>query len=415
MNVAVISLIVFLSTVVIGVFRKVNCGLVAMVSCVILVVFFMPDTKLTDIYTEGWPSRIFFMMLAVTLLFGMAGANGTMEIIAKKIIRLLRGKTRFMPVAIFLLTFVLSATGAGPGVAPMIMPIAMAIAVETGLSAFMMGVMIEAGAGAGGMSPISTNGIIAAGYLQQAGGSHYIGMYIPYVLIMVMEAAFIYIVRGGYRVPDVPASVIKLDIKPMNRDQKITTAVILCVILSVIFLQADVASVAMAGAAVLLVLGVMSDRKAVAAVNWNTLMLVAGMFMLITLVDKCGGIDLISNALMKVITPVTGTGVMTLLSGLLAIVTSSSGVVMPTLIPVCGKIAGRMGGGVTTNLLAAGVCAGANCAFYSPFSVLGSMTMAMYPDTVNRDKIFVKHLELTFMSIGFATVLALLGFNRLFL
>lgn len=415
MSIAVISLIIFLATVFTGILRKVNCGLVAMISSVILVVFFMPDTNLTDIYTEGWPSKIFFMMLSVTFLFGMAGANGTMEIIARKMIRLLKGKTRVMPLAIFAMTFLLSATGAGPGIAPMIMPIAMAICAETGLSAFMMGVMIEAGAGAGGMSPIATNGLIAKGFLEQAGGSGYIGMYIPYVLIMVMEAVFIYVIRGGYKVPDVPDSKVHVEAQPMNIRQKITTAVIVCVIASVIFLKTDVAAAAMAGAAVLLVLGVMSDRKAIATVNWNTLMLVAGMFMLITLVDKCGGIDLISRSLMGIITPKTSTGVMTLLSGLLAIVTSSSGVVMPTLIPVCGKIAGSMGGGVTVDLLAAGVCAGANCAFYSPFSVLGSMTMAMYPDTVDRDKIFVKHLELTFLSIGFATVLAFAGFNGLFL
>lgn len=414
MSLAVISLLLFLATVLIGIFRKVNCGLVAMITSLILAVFFMPDTSPTDVYAEGWPAKIFFMMLAVTLLFGMAGANGTMEIIAKQIIRLLHGRTRLMPIVIFLLTFVLSASGAGPGIAPMIMSIAMAITAETGLSAFMMGVIIEAAAGAGGMSPIATNGIIAKGFLEQAGGSGYFRMYIPYVLIMTVEAIFVYIVRGGWKAPNVSEDKLKLDVPPMNRGQKLTTLVIAAVILSVIFLGADVASVSMAGAAILLVLNVMKDRDAIKTVNWNTLMLVAGMFMLITLVDKCGGIDLISKALMRVITPRTSTGFMTLLSGILAIVTSSSGVVMPTLIPVCGSIAKSMGSGVTVNLLAAGVCVGANAAFYSPFSVLGSMTMSLYPPTVDRDKIFVKHLEITFLSIAFAAILAFLGFNRLF-
>lgn len=106
---------------------------------------------------------------------------------------------------------------------------------------------------------------------------------------------------------------------------------------------------------------------------------------------------------------------MALLSGLLATVTSSSGVVMPTLIPVCGSIAEQMGHGITADILVAGVCAGANSAFYSPFSVLGSLTIAMYPDTVDRNKIFIKHLQLTFISIAFCTALAFLGFNALFL
>ncbi|MBQ6456381.1 MAG: hypothetical protein IJJ31_04565 [Mogibacterium sp.] len=415
MDLALLSLILFLITVIVGIATRVNCGLVAMITSFILVQFFMPDMTLTDVYALGWPSKIFFMMLAVTLLFGMAGANGTMEIIAKKLIRLLHGRTRLMPIFIFLLTFILSAAGAGPGIAPMIMPIAMGLCAETGLSALMMGVMIEAGAGAGGMSPISTNGIIANGFAQAAGATEYIGMYIPYVLIMTMEAVAIYFIRGGYKAENVAVSDTDEPIPPMDRYQKLTTAVIICVIFCVILLGLDVAMVAMVGAAVLLVFGAMKDRKAISTVNWNTLMLVAGMFMLITLVDHAGGIELISNTIMKFITPGTGTGVMALLSGLLAIVTSSSGVVMPTLIPVAGNIAATMGHGVTADLLIAGVCSGANSAFYSPFSVLGSMTIAMYPETVDRDKIFVAHLKLTFASIAFTSILAFAGFMRLFL
>ena len=415
MDLALLSLILFLATVIIGIATGVNCGLVAMITSFILVQFFMPEMSLTDIYALGWPSKIFFMMLAVTLLFGMAGANGTMEIIAKKLIRMLRGRTRMMPVFIFLLTFILSAAGAGPGIAPMIMPIAMGLCAETGLSAFMMGVMIEAGAGAGGMSPISTNGIIASGFAEAAGASNYMGMYIPYVLIMTMEAVAIYFIRGGHKAADVAVSDAGEDIPPMNRYQKLTAAVIVCVIFCVIVLGLDVAMVAMVGAAILLVFGVMKDRKAISTVNWNTLMLVAGMFMLITLVDHAGGIDLISQTIMRLITPKTGTGIMALLSGLLAIVTSSSGVVMPTLIPVAGSIAAKMGQGVTADLLISGVCSGANSAFYSPFSVLGSMTIAMYPDTVDRDKIFVAHLRLTFASIAFTSLLAFAGFMGLFL
>ena len=64
--------------------------------------------------------------------------------------------------------------------------------------------------------------------------------------------------------------------------------------------------------------------------------------------DKCcllyTSIALISDLLTDFITPKTGTGIMTLLSGLLATVTSSSGVVMPTLIPVSASIAENLSG-----------------------------------------------------------------------
>lgn len=413
MNLAVLSLIIFLITVIIGIATKVNCGLVAMISSFILVTFFLDDMTFADVYTNSWPSKIFFMMLAVTLLFGMAGANGTMELIARRLVMMMKGRTKLMPPFIFLLTFVLSATGGGPGIAPMIMPIAMSLCAQTGMSVLMMGVTIEAAAGAGGMSPIATNGIIASGFAEQIGATEYVGMYIPYVLIMVMEAVAVYFWRGGHKVPNVDPEILGVSVPRMNSGQKLTALIIACVIISVILFGMDVAATAMVGAAILLIFGVMKDRQAILTVNWNTLMLVAGMFMLIQVVTECGGIDLISGFIMKLITPKTSTGVMCLLSGLLAVVTSSSGVVMPTLIPVCGSLAASTG--VSANLLAAGVCAGANSAFYSPFSVLGSMTMSMYPDTVDRDKIFIRHLQLTFLSIAFSSALAFAGFNGLFL
>lgn len=413
MNLAVLSLIVFLITVVIGVVTKVNCGLVAMISGFILTTFFVKDISFTDLYTESWPSKIFFMMMAVTLLFGMAGANGTMKIIAQKLIGLMKGKSRIMPLFIFVLTFLLSSTGGGPGVAPMIIPIAMGLCAQTGMSVLMMGVMIEAAAGAGGMSPVATNGIIAKGFAEQAGATEYLGMYIPYVLIMVVEALAVYFWRGGYKVPDVDPETLALGDVRMNKEQKLTTGVIVAVICSVLIMKVDVAAAAMVGASFLLVVGVMKDKKAIMTVNWNTLMLVAGMYMLIQVVTVCGGIDLISKEIMKMVTPKTGTGVMCTLSGLLAVVTSSSGVVMPTLIPVCKSIAASTG--VSVNALAAGVCIGANCAFYSPFSVLGSMTMSMYPETVDRDKIFIRHLQITGASIAFASLLTFSGFVSFFL
>ena len=59
----------------------------------------------------------------------------------------------------------------------------------------------------------------------------------------------------------------------MNRHQKETLAVILLVLCGMIFFKIDIPMMAMAGAAILLILGVMEDKKAVAAVNWNTLLL----------------------------------------------------------------------------------------------------------------------------------------------
>lgn len=409
MNLAILSLIFFLLTVVIGISCRVNCGLVAMISCFILVQFFIPDMVLSDIYRHGWPVNIFFMMMSVFFLFGMAGANGTMEIIAKRILRLMGGNTKAIPICIFVMTFVLSASGAGPGIAPMIMAIAMGICKETKISCFMMGVIIECAAGAGGLSPIATNGIIAKGFADAMGVENYISIWIAYIFVMSIEAVLVYFFRSGHRAEKMTLQMLKEEIPAMNREQKQTAMIIGMVIFAVIVLKIDISMAAMAGAAILLILGVMEDKKAASTVNWNTLLLVAGMYMLITIVDHCGGMKLIADQIAMWITPGNSTGIMVLISGLLATVTSASGVVMPTLLPICEDIAQNLGGAVSIEALAAGVVIGANCAFFSPFSVLGSMTLALYPDYADKKMLFKRHLQMMGFSILMTTSLGFLG------
>ena len=409
MNTAAISLVFFLATVIVGIVCRVNCGFVAMITSFILIQFFAEDMSLAEIYKDGWPVSTFFMMMSVLLLFGIAGANGTMEIVAKRIIRLTGGRVSLLPLCVFLLTFVLSAGGAGPGIAPMMMVIAMGICRETGLSCFMMGIIIECGAGAGGMSPIATSGIIAGDLAASIGISDYIALWIPYIFVMCTESLAVYLFRGGHKAGKNGIVSFSQEVPAMNRHQKKTLAVILLVLCGMIFFKIDIPMMAMAGAAVLLILGVMEDKKAVAAVNWNTLLLVAGMYMLITVVEKCGGMALISDFLTRWITPWSGTGIMALLSGLMATVTSASGVVMPTLIPICGDIAAHSGGCISAAALTAGVAAGANCAFFSPFSVLGSMTIALYPEEADRQKLFRRHLQATVLSVAFVSILGFAG------
>ena len=415
MNLAVISIIFFIITIAIGVIFKVNCGIVAMATSFVLVQFFAVDMSLSDIYKMGWPVGTFFMMLSVLLLFGIAGANGTMEIVARKLVTLLNGKTKIMPFFIFILTLVLSGSGAGPGIAPMVMVIAMGICKETGLSCFMMGITVECGAAIGGLSPVATSGIIAKELAAASGVTNYMGMLIPYAIAMTLEVVVVYIIFGGWKAKNVQRKK-SLDVpkEKMTLYQKETLMIVCLVVGAILVFKLDVSMTAFGGAALLIILGVMQDKKAVATVNWNTLLMVSGMYMLITVVDKCGGMDLISNSLMSIITPRTGTGIMTFLSGVLATVTSSSGVVMPTLIPISGNIAAGMGEGVSSMMLMSGVIAGANCALFCPVSVLGSMTISLYPKEANNAMIFKRHVQMTFLSIIFMTLLGFSGFLNIF-
>ena len=64
----------------IGRVRKINIGLVAIPFAYIIGAFFM-HMKPSDVI-DLWPSHIFFAILAISLFFGFAMANGTLAEIA---------------------------------------------------------------------------------------------------------------------------------------------------------------------------------------------------------------------------------------------------------------------------------------------------------------------------------------------
>jgi hypothetical protein len=105
---------------------------------------------------------------------------------------------------------------------------------------------------------------------------------------------------------------------------------------------------------------------------------------------------------------------MTTLSGVIGWFASSSGVVMPTLIPQTVTFAEGLSG-VTAVGLSVGVCIATHMAALSPMSTCGALMLAAYSSDENvddkaRSKMFA---QLFIMSIGgvlFSCVLAAIGF-----
>lgn len=408
MNLAIFSIIIFIFTIVLGIAFKVNCGLLGILSSFILVQFFIPDMSLKDVYMLGWPVSTFFMMFTVMLLFGIANSNGTIEVIAKKIICALRSHTNLLPICFFLVSFFLSASGAGPGIAPMLLALAMEICKKAEINFFMMAIMIECGT-IGGLSPISTSGIIASELVFKIGIENYTQFWIPCIVIMSIESLTVYFIFSGHKAKCRSLNFLNGEPLIMSFPQRLTATVLLIVIVSVIIFKIDISMIAASASAFLFLTATSKDKAAISNVNWNTLILVSGMYMFITVVQHCGGLKLVADILSNIITPLTGAGIMSLISGLFATVSSSSGAVMPTFIPLCSDIYDSLNGIVSKDILVSGVIVGANCAFFSPFSVLGSITLALYPPEVPTEKLFRYHLIMTFASISFASLFCMSG------
>src|SRR3989338_1464614 len=119
---------------------------------------------------DGFPTGLFVTLVGVTLLFSMARGNGTLERLTERAVRLCRGHTGVLPVMFFFLALGLSTIGPGSiGATALLAPPAMAVAARTGVSFFLMAVMIGNGALAGSLSPFSPTGVVANGVMDRMG------------------------------------------------------------------------------------------------------------------------------------------------------------------------------------------------------------------------------------------------------
>lgn len=194
---------------------------------------------------------------------------------------------------------------------------------------------------------------------------------------------------------------------PLDRNQAITCVALLVVILGILLFEQDIALLAITVAVILMLLGQGDEQKIVSAIPWYTLLRICGMTVLINVVIQAGGINLLSNALSNLITEKTAQPVMIILSGVMNIFSSASGVVMPTLIPTAGILASEMD--ISLLSLITGVVIGANSMVISPLSIVGSFCLSSAPEGVDKDKLFRQLFLCAISIVLLGAVLSIIG------
>ncbi|MDK2867751.1 MAG: hypothetical protein PWP51_1894 [Clostridiales bacterium] len=410
MNIQLITLIALVVAIFIGFKRKVNTGLVG-IAFAYVVGYYIAGMSAKDIYVSGFPTKLFIILLGMTLLFSIAKVNGTLELIARKVSAMAGGNTKLLPIFFFIMCTVIAAAGPGPIVVPALMlPIAMEVAKEEDISDLLMATIVIAGSLAGGLSPLSPSGIIASNLAAEAGVTNYTPIFLSVVLTSTLQAIVFYFAFGGHKLKG-RATKEKATIQ-FNKEQLQTLVVILLVIVAILIFKQDIGMTAFLGAAVLLLLSPSVQKDAIANVPWSTLLLIAGVAILVNVVKVSGGIDALSTFLAGIMSKHTAPAIMAIMGGLMSSVSSASGVVMPTLIPTVNGIVEQMGGTITASSLISGIVVGAHVVTYSPLSTLGALAMASSTDRVDKEKFFAKLLALGFGSILFAALLGFIGLYR---
>ena len=407
-----ISLIVLVAVIAAAFIFKVNTGLAAIMASLVLVYATgMPEKFIIN----SFDSKMFLMLFGVMYLFCIAQENKTLDVLARKVIALCKGKVKIFPVILFLLGAVLSAIGPGLiSVTALMAAIIVALARQTGCKPISLLPFGTLGSFAGGLSPITPSGIVAMGKAEEAGILGLAGpLNLKMALVNVLFAAVLYFfVFKWHKFTPAPAAegAENEKVPPFTGKQWATLTGIAAVAVMA-FLGINVGLAAVCVAVLLTVFRCADEGAALKKISWGTLLMISGMGILISLVTELGGIDLLCNGLQKLVGNSTASAIMCLLAGVMSWFSSASGVVMPTLIPTVPALAASLSGG-NALVITVGLCIGAHMAALSPLSSCGGLMLAAYSSSgevtaKDRTRAFLQLFGMSAGGLVFATVLAL--------
>lgn len=412
---AVVSLVVLIGAIVFGFIKKVNVGLLSVgLALIVGKAAGMSDSDIVG----GWGTNLFMILLGTTFLFGILQANGTLDLLARKIVAAAGRQARMIPWALFVMGAAIAAVG--PGVVPsfaMVAMFAVPLAKAMGLDlahTLCLTTVGQFGSLAGSLTPLAASGIIATNLSTEIGITGLaLPMNICIITVSLIGAIIAYFVMGGYKIKG--ENPYKLsDLPAFTGKQRLSLAGVLAMVVVVLITSYQIGLVAFAIAVVLLVCKASSDKEALKFVPWNTLILVSGVGVLMNVVIEAGGIDLLTDAISSIMTPGTAIGIFACVCGCMSWFSSTSGVVMPTLIPTIPGIIENLGtDSIPAIAFVCALCVGASMAGLSPASSGGAAVMAALSNNglegEGANKTFVKIFGISVCSVVIAAVFCFSG------
>jgi len=391
MSLAWISLIALAAAVTLSMLTSVNVGVVSLALAWIVGVYLGGMPLNTVIGT--FPVQLFLTLAGVTLLFGMATANGTLERLAARAVHICRGNAGLIPVMFFAVAVLLSSIGPGNiSTAAILAPMAMAVGAQAAIPPFLMALMVGNGAQAGALSPFAPTGVIVNGIMDRIGlEGHELTTYLNNLMAHLAVTLIAYLVFGGLglfrkgsrEIGDTAA----VQLQPFSPVHWLTLGILVALVAGVIGWDLQVGMAALTGAAVLSLTGAADEKEAIRKMPWGVVLMVCGVTVLIGVLEKTQGMALFSDLLARISSPASVTGVVALVTGVVSVYSSTSGVVLPAFLPTIPGLVERLGGGDPLGIASA-MMVGGHLVDLSPLSTIGALCIAALPATADPKKLF---------------------------
>ncbi|AQU65266.1 SLC13 family permease [Streptomyces niveus] len=400
----VISIIALVLIFAIATFSSVHLGVLAIVAAFIVGSTVVNES--TDDIFSGFPGDLFVVLVGVTLLFGIAKSNGTVDWLVNAAVKAVRGRIALIPWVMFLVTAVLTAVGAvTPAAVGIVAPIGLGFAASYGISPVLMGLFIANGASAGGFSPIGVFGSITNNVVERNDlpGNPAL-LFTASFLFNVGLCVIIFLIFGGRQLlgriattggvgaddrRSEPAgatggAVISSEPPGLDLPRALTLLGLLSLVAGALFFDLDVGLMALTIAVVLSLVAPQSAKGAVDRCAWSTVLLVCGIVTYVSQMERMGTIDYLGERVADIQAPLLGALLICLIGAVVSAFASTTGM-LGALIPLAVPflLTGQVGavGLITALAISASVVDA------SPFSTSGALVTANTPAD-QRDLVF---------------------------
>ncbi|OLF12149.1 hypothetical protein BLA60_09070 [Actinophytocola xinjiangensis] len=391
-SIVVLVLIVLLATV-----RSVNMGAVAFLGAFLVGTIVFAEGE--DELFSGFPGDLFVVLVGVTLLFGLAKANGTVDWLIHMGVRLVRGRIALIPWVMFAVTALLTTVGAVvPGAVAIMAPVGMTFAVRHRINPMLMGLLIINGGSAGGFSPIGVFGVITNGVVERSElPGDPILLWLGSFAFNLALSIVVFVLFGGRellrrRAEDIPetepggsgGTTTLAGATTLNAQRVVTLTGLVVLVVVALGFDIDVGLLSLSIATVICVLFPRDTKVAVSAVAWPTVLLICGVVTYVALMERQGTIEMLGDSVADIGVPLLAAFVICLIGGAVSAFASTTGI-LGALIPLAVPflLTGQVG---AVGLIVA-LAISSSVVDSSPFSTSGALTVASSPEDV-RDRVF---------------------------
>ena len=392
---------------------RINVGILA-IALAWPIAIFAAKWKL-DAVMGTFPSTLFLTLVGVSVLFGVAQSNGTMQAIAESTVSVLRGRAAALPLLFFLMACAISTSGPGAiSATALLAPIAMGIAVQARVPMLLTALMVGNGANAGNLSPISAVGLIVHTAMAKIGlDGHAWSVWSANFTAHALAALLAWTLFGGPALLKA-GSIDRIETPtPLTSKHWTTIGVIVSWVAAVVLFRLNPGLTAFVAASVLILSGIANDADTVKQVPWAVILMVCGVSVLIGVLEKTGGMDLFTTLLARIATPRTVNGVIAGITGIISTYSSTSGVVYPAFLPAVPGLVQKIGGGDPLQV-ALSINVGAALVDVSPLSTIGALCIAALPEGGDAAKKLFRQLLIWGFSMTVAGALFCQLFIRFF-